>query len=223
MKTSCTIKSFTANLALAVALAMLAGCVSQSYEKGATTSKALQTSADAVGATSQSLYDVLGTLDKLTFKSTGDLRDQFDAFKAASQGLDKSMGKLGESVAALHARADAYFTDWTNHIALIQSADLRQRSLERQAEISSKLADVTFNYDTLKMAIQPFMIDLKDIRVYLDTDLTVGGIATIKNTVAKTKVDAVPLRDAIKQLQTSFSSLSATLSPVMPAAAPAAK
>ena len=62
---------------------------------------------------------------------------------------------------------------------------------------------------------------MKDLQTYLDTDLTVGGIATVKDTVAKTKVDAVPLRDAIKQLQGSFSSLSATLSPMMPT--PAAK
>ena len=215
MKTS-TIKIIAANLALAATLAVLAGCASTSYDKGAATSKALASSADAVGATSQSLYDVLGTLDKLTFKPQGDLRDQFDAFKDASKGLNKSMDKLSESVAALHAKADAYFTDWTNHTALIQSADLRQRSLERKAEVSGKLAEVTASYDKLKLAIQPFTIDLKDIQTYLDTDLTVGGIGTIKDTVAKTKVDAVPLRDAIKQLQASFSSLSATLSPVLP-------
>lgn len=215
MKTS-TLKIITTNLALAATLALFAGCASSSYDKGAATSKALASSADAVGATSQSLYDVLGTMDKLTFKSQGDLRDQLDAFKAASKGLDKSMVKLGDSVATLHAKADAYFTDWTNHTAMIQSADLRQRSLDRKAEVSGKLADVTACYDKLKMAVHPFTIDLKDIETYLDTDLTVGGIATIKDTVAKTKVDAVPLRDAIKQLQASFSDLSTTLSPVMP-------
>ena len=219
MKTSA--KLIATNLALVVALTLFAGCMSKSYDKGVATSKALQSSADAVGATSQSLYDVLGTMDKLTFKSAGDLRDQFDAFKAASKGLDKSMDKLGESVVALHAKADTYFTDWTNHTAMIQSADLRQRSLERKSEVSGKLADVTASYDKLKMAVHPFIIDLKDMETYLDTDLTTGGIATIKDTVAKTKVDAVPLRDAIKQLQGSFNSLSATISPVLPT--PAAK
>ena len=220
MKTS-KLKIIATNLALAVAVALFAGCASTSYDKGAATSKALAASATAVGATSQSLYDVLGAMDKLTFKSQGDLRDQFDAFKAASQGLNKSMDRLGDSVAALRAKADAYFTDWTNHTALIQSADLRQRSLDRKAEVSGKLAAVTASYDQLKAAVHPFAIDLNDMQTYLDTDLTVSGIATIKDTVAKTKVDAVPLRDAIKQLQGSFTDLSAALSPVMPA--PAAK
>ncbi|HEY5346130.1 MAG TPA: DUF2959 family protein [Verrucomicrobiae bacterium] len=216
MKISANLKIIATQLALVVALTLFAGCMSKSYDKGMATSKALQSSADAVGATSQSLYGVLGAMDKLTFKSQGDLRDQLDAFKAASKGLDKSMDKLGESVAALHAKADAYFADWTNHTAMIQSADLRQRSLERKAEVSGKLADVTASYDKLKMAVHPFTIDVKDIETYLDTDLTTGGIATIKDIVTKTKVDAVPLRAAIKQLQTSFSNLSTTLSPVLP-------
>ena len=215
MKTS-QLKLIATNLALAATLAVLAGCVSKSYDKGAVTAKSLQTSAAAVGATSQSLYDVLGAMDKLTFKPQGDLRNQYDAFVTASKNLSKSVGKLDAAVAEVHAKADAYFTDWTNHTAMIQSADLRQRSLDRKAEVSGKVADVTASYDKLKLAIQPFTIDLKDMETYLDTDLTAGGIATLKDTVAKTKVDAVPLRDAIKQLQMSFSNLSDSISPVMP-------
>ena len=47
---------------------------------------------------------------------------------------------------------------------------------------------------------------------------TAGGLNTIKDIVSKTKVDAVPLRDSIKQLQASFGNLSAALSPVLPGA-----
>jgi hypothetical protein len=215
MQTS-KLKIIVANVTLAAMLAVLAGCASKSYDKGAATSKTLEASAAAVGATSQGIYDVLGSLDKLTFKPQGDLRDQYDAFVTATKNFNKSLEKLDVAVAGVKTKADAYFADWTNHVALIQSANLRQLSLDRKAEVSGKLADVTASYDKLKMAIQPFKIDLKDIQTYLDTDLTVGGIATIKDTVAKTKVDAVPLRDAIKQLQASFSNLSAAISPVLP-------
>ena len=220
MKTS-QIKSVTTNLALALALAVLAGCASKSYDKGAATAKALSSSADAVGKTSTSLTDVLAAMNNLTFKSQGDLRDQYDAFVDASKGLTKSIGQLDGTVATLHAKADAYFADWTNQMALIQSPELHQRSVERKAEVSGKLDAVTASFDGLKKSLQPFTIDLKDIQTYLGTDLTAGGLATIKDVVAKTKVDAVPLRDSIKQLQGSFADLSAALSPVLPT--PAAK
>jgi len=217
MKTS-TIKHLHTNLALVATLALLAGCVSKSFDKGAATSTALQGAADAVAQTSTSLYGVLGTMNNLTFKSQGDLRDQYDAFVAASKNLNQSMGNLDTAVIALQVRAGVYFNDWTNQTALIQSPELRQRSADRKAEVSSKLNDVTASYESLKGSLKPFTTDLNDIQTYLGTDLTSGGLATIKDVVAKTKVDAVPLRDAIKQLQTSFSSLSTAISPVLPAA-----
>ena len=216
MKTSDKLKFITMNLALAASLVGLAGCVSKSFDKGASTASALKTSADSVAQTSQSLYDVLGAMNNLTFKSQGDLRKQYDAFVDATKSLDKSMAKLDDSVVALHAKADAYFNDWTNQTATIQNPELRQRSADRKAEVAGKLNDVTTSYDGLKSSLKPFTTDLKDIETYLGTDLTAGGLATIKDVVAKTKVDAVPLRDAIKQLQTSFSNLSTALSPVLP-------
>ena len=220
MNTS-TIKSLTTNLVAAVALTLLAGCASKSFDKGANTSTALQSAAGAVAQTSTSLYGVLGAMNNLTFKSQGDLRKQYDAFVSASADLDKSMAKLDAAVVALHLKADDYFTDWTNKTATIQSEELRKRSTERKTEVSSKLNEVTASYDSLKNSMKPFTGDLKDIQTYLGTDLTSGGLATIKDVVAKTKVDAVPLRDSIKQLQTSFQNLSVAISPVMPE--PAAK
>jgi hypothetical protein len=71
----------------------------------------------------------------------------------------------------------------------------------------------------VKNSFKPFTSDIKDIQTYLGTDLTAGGLNTIKDIVSKTKVDAVPLRDSIKQLQGSFSNLSTALSPVLPSAA----
>ena len=215
MKTSDKLKSLALNLVLAAALAGLTGCVSKSFDKGAATASALKTSADSVAQTSQSLYDVLGAMNNLTFKSQGDLRNQYDAFVDATKSLDKSMAKLDDSVVALHSKADAYFNDWTNQTAAIQNPELRQRSADRKAEVAGKLNEVTTSYDGLKSSLKPFTTDLKDIETYLGTDLTAGGLATIKDVVAKTKVDAVPLRDAIKHLQTSFSSLGTALSPVL--------
>ena len=215
MKTS-TLKHLTTNLALAATITLLAGCVSKSFDKGAATSTALQGAADAVAQTSTSLYGVLGTMNNLTFKSQGDLRDQYDAFVAASKNLNQSIGHLDTAVITLQVKAAVYFNDWTNQTALIQSPELRQRSTDRKAEVSSRLNDVTASYESLKGSLRPFTADLTDIQTYLGTDLTSGGLATIKDVVAKTKVDAVPLRDSIKQLQTSFGSLSAAISPVLP-------
>ena len=95
---------------------------------------------------------------------------------------------------------------------------LKQRSTDRMNEVTAKLKDVDASYEGVKNSFKPFTSDIKDIQTYLGTDLTAGGLNTIKDIVSKTKVDAVPLRDSIKQLQASFSGLSTALSPVMPGA-----
>jgi hypothetical protein len=209
-------KLIATNLSLAAALAVMTGCVSKSYDKGAATAAATQNAATAVAQTSTKVTDVLGALNNLTFKSQGDLRKQYDAFVSATASLDKSIETLGSKVSAMRDAAAIYSENWSNQLALIQGSDLRQRSTDRMNEVTAKLKEMDASYQGVKNSFRPFMGDLKDIQTYLGTDLTAGGLATIKDVVSKTKVDAVPLRDSIKQLQASFSSLGTALSPILP-------
>ena len=209
-------KLITTNLALAAALVVLAGCVSKSYDKGAATANATQSAAAAVSQTSTRVTDVLAALNNLTFKSQGDLRNQYDTFVAASANLDKSLETLGSKVTAMRDAAATYSENWSNQLALIQSPELRQRSAERMTEVTTRLKDMDAGYVSVKNALHPFTSDLKDIQTYLGTDLTTGGLANNRDVVSKTKRDAVPLRDSIKQLQANFSSLGTALSPVLP-------
>jgi hypothetical protein len=215
--TTSKMKNITLNLALAATLAAAAGCVSKSYDKGAATSAALQSSADAVAESSTRVTDVLAALNNLTFKSQGDLRDQYDAFVSATKNLDKATDKLESKVVQMRDAAGAFAENWSNQLTMIQSPELRARSAGRMDEVTAKLKDVDASYQGVKSSFKPFTSDLKDIQTYLGTDLTVGGLANIKDIVSKTKVDAVPLRASIKQLQGSFSSLGTALSPVLPA------
>jgi hypothetical protein len=218
MKTS-QLKFISLNLALITALTVMAGCVSKSYDKGSATAAALHASADAVAQSSTRVNDVLAALNNLTFKSQGDLRSQYDAFVSAAKNLDNANMNLDAKVVQMRDAAAAFAENWTNQITAITSADLRQRSTERMNEVTSKLRDVDSSYEGVKNSFKPFTADVRDIQTYLGTDLTAGGLNTIKDIVAKTKVDAVPLRESIKKLQASFSNLSAAISPVLPGAA----
>jgi len=201
---------------LAAVIGLVAGCASKSYDKSAATSAALASTADAVSQTSTSVNGVLAALNNLTFKSQGDLRNQYDAFVSASKDLDTAMGKLDAKVVALQATGAAYINDWTNQLSRIQNEELHQRSTERKDAVAAKLKEVNASYLAVRDSLRPFTSDLKDIQTYLGTDLTAGGLDTVKDNVTRTKTDAIPLRDAIKQLQGDFDRLSAALSPVLP-------
>ncbi len=210
-------KTYSLISGLALAALLVAGCVSQSYDKGAATAAALQNSANAVSETSARVNEVLATLNNLTFKPQGDLRTQFDAFKTAAAKLNDSTGKLDSAVMDMRIRAANYFANWTNELATIQSDEIRKRSSTRRDEVVAKLQAVDASYSGVKDAFHPFISDVKDIQTYLGTDLTVGGLDTIRDIVARTKTDAVPLREAVKKIQANFSELSLALSPVVPA------
>jgi hypothetical protein len=160
---------------------------------------------------------VLASLNNLTFKSAGDLRDQYDALVSASKSLEKANENLDAKVIQLRVTSAAFAENWSNQMTTIQNPDLRTRSAARMDEVTAQLKNVDASYEGVKNSFKPFTSDLKDIQTYLGTDLTAGGLATIKDVVSKTKVDAVPLRDSIKQLQASFRNLGTALSPVLPA------
>jgi Protein of unknown function (DUF2959) len=212
-----TIKNLTLNLALAATLAIAAGCASSSYDKGTATSAALESSADAVADSSAKVNDVLAAMNNLTFKSAGDLRDQYDAFVSATKNLGKANENLDAKVIQLRAAAAAFTGNWSNQMTTIQNPDLRARSAGRMDQVTAQLKDVDASYEEVKNSFKPFTSDVKDIQTYLGTDLTASGLATIKDIVSKTKADAVPLRDSIKKLQASFSNLGTAMSPVLPA------
>src|SRR5271154_4233748 len=125
MKTSQT-KIITINLALAALLAVAAGCVSKTYDKGAATSQSLQASANAVSQVSTSVNDVLAALNNLTFKSAGDLRDQYDALVSASKNLDAANDNLEVKVIQMRNAAAVFAENWSNQLAMIQNPDLHQ-------------------------------------------------------------------------------------------------
>lgn len=205
-------------LTLTALLGLFAGCASKGYDKGADTAAALQSSANKITEASTRITDTLGALNALTFKSQDDLRVQFDTFSSAITKMDSTLVGLDDQIANMRTKAQAYTDSWDSQMTNIQSAELRQRSAERKNEVSANIKSVSDSYTVVKSSFQPFTQDMKDIQTFLATDLTANGVATIKNTVMKAKRDAVPLRDSIKKLQSNFSDLSSSLSPVLPAA-----
>ena len=79
MKTS-KLTSLASNLALTVAVAILAGCASHNYDKGAATAAGLKESADKISAADGQLDATLASLNNLVERPQADLRPQYKQF-----------------------------------------------------------------------------------------------------------------------------------------------
>ena len=208
------IKNIFFNLfALAAAAGLLAGCASTGNDKAASTSTTLTKSADLI-AKGNTLIDLsLTALNDLVTNSQPDLRKQYNAFNSAVDKLGSTARDVSGKAEAMKSQGAAYFAKWDQEVALMQNEDIRKRSLTRKNEVASQFTRISQNYDATKTAFQPFMSELRDVQKFLSTDLTVGGLAAIKDVAAKANKDAVPLKKSVAKLAEEFKSLGLSMSP----------
>ena len=160
------LKSITLTAVATASLIAGAGCASKSYDKGSSASVAVQSSASQVAVLSTKVTDTLGALNGLAFKPEGDLRSQFDKFNSAVKSLQTAASDLDAKVTAMQGQGQAYLDNWNNQLAAIGSEDIRNLSAERKATVTTNLTAAVDSYEITKGALQPFLLDLRDIQTY---------------------------------------------------------
>ena len=199
--------------AVALTVGLVAGCASDNYQKGAGTASALTRSSELITKGGGQIDDSLAALNDLVSNPQPDLRKQFDTFATSVDNLDATAKDVAGRTEAMKAQGAAYFAGWDNEIATMHNEDIRNRSEARRDEVAARFARISQQYDDTRVAFQPYMSDLRDVQKYLSTDLTSGGLAAIKDTVAKTTRDAVPLKESMERLSEQFKGLGIAMSP----------
>ena len=216
MKTSLTFR-FTANLALAAWLGVLAGCASKGYDKAAATGTALQATAQQISLGSAQLTDTLAFLNNLVERPQADLRPGFETFATALDRLQSLARDVNDKATDMQAKGQDYFAEWNQQLATIHNEDIRARSAERQQEVAARFQTINSHYQEANAAFKPLMSDLQDIRTALSNDLTAGGIASIKQMATKANQEAPPIKKTFGKLSADFKALGLSLSAVAPA------
>ena len=203
--------------ALAVSLALAAGCLSKRYDKSAVTGTALQTTAEKINLGNAQLTLVLASLNNLVERPQADLRPQFDQFSAELNKLQSLAEDVNDKATDMQAKGADYFKDWNQQLATINSEDVRTRSAKRAKAVEAQFIAINGSYQEVKTSFKPFMSDLQDIKTALGNDLTSAGLDAIKRTVAQANKEAKPLRKDIAKLGDDFKALGVSMSPTTPA------
>jgi hypothetical protein len=223
-------KSDRVNMCLTAAMVAMAvaGCASPGYKEGDSAAGAMRAAA-AEAATVQTSVDATVTALKDLLSSTDvDLRPKYEAF---STNLDRVQG----SVAALQRRTDSMTTAATNHLKRweedmkkVTSEELRKKSLQRRAEVEERVRKVKELSEQTRVTASPALADLEDIRRVIGTDLTAGGIATIRDAAERAQTSAAALKESATKLTAELDGLAGDIAskppppPPPPPAAPAA-
>lgn len=211
-------KNTSLSASLAVAVLLLSGCASNSgYHKADDTSSTIQRTAQEVHKGNGQIDSALFALSSLVNSPAADLKPQFEKYKTAVTKLESLSDDVNTRAADMQAQGNAYFRNWDAELAKIQNEDIRSRSTDRKNAVSARFDRVRSSYVQTKSSFAPFLSDLKDIRTALSTDLTTGGVASIRSTANRANSNVTPLRESLTNLETDFRALGVSLSSENPA------
>ena len=211
-----TIAKRAAAASLAFAAAWFAGCASTGYDKAGGTSTSTEKAAQIIEKSSTQVDQVMAALSDLVNNPGAYLKVQFQKFNLAMNDLESSVKTVHSRVADMQKQSDDYFKNWDAELAKIQNEGIRRSSAERRKAVAAQFDAVQASYNQVKTNFDPFVSDLKDVRTALSTDLTTGGVASIKGVVASAAKSAVPLRKSLDALAKDCNDLGASLSATAP-------
>jgi len=198
---------------IAAVVLLMAGCASSNgYEKAGDTSTTIEKTARNIHKGNGQIDAVLFALTSLVNSPAADIKPQFGKFDSAVNKLDALANDVNEQAAAMQLQGADYFRTWDAELAKIKNEDIRERSNDRKIAVAASFDKVRLSYVQTKAAFVPFMSDLKDIRTALATDLTAGGLASVKSVANQANKNVNPLRESLSDLEADFKALGIALS-----------
>jgi hypothetical protein len=161
----------------------------------------------------------MASLDDLINKSSGDLRPHFESFNNALDGLMAASNRAEKSAARAKEKSADYFKSWDKQSASIDFEAVRDQSVARKAEVANEFNTVNQRYHENQAVVEPLISYLKDIRTALSTDLTAGGVQSVRALAENARQNAQKVQMALAQLSDELATSGARMSTfVMPIA-----
>lgn len=203
--------------AFAIGFGLILGCASSGYKKADNTSTSLQEAAQSIDSALGPLDNAVAALSDLIKHPNPDITTQFQKFSSSVSRLELLQKELNTRTADMQAQGADYFQKWDEELAKIQNNNIQMSSLERKNAVAARFERVHASYVQTTSDFAPFMSNLKDIRTALSTDLTAGGLDSVRALANAADDKATPLRASLTNLSTEFKNLGMSLSSSVPA------
>jgi len=142
--------------------------------------------------------------------------NQEKAFENYSKSADKVQEAGNNFLKHTDAMATSgadYFSEWRKQGDSYTNPQIRAISEERRAELSSAFTRIAQASVGLRSSLQTYLVDIKDIRTYLSTDLTPKGVEAMKPTADKAMADGATLKLQIEPVLLAVTEARRQLSP----------
>jgi outer membrane murein-binding lipoprotein Lpp len=113
--------------------------------------------------------------------ATGDLQAVYKGYGKALADVRSSAKRVTKANESLRASMTAYVQAWEQDLAAVQSASLREASLERRAAAQERFDEVATEFGELWQRVDAHVAHLGEIELALGADLTPAGIDAVED------------------------------------------
>jgi hypothetical protein len=198
------------------ALLQFTGCATGNYKKADAASESLRRASLQIDAENRCIDVTLAQLDDLVNKPAPDLKPQFKAFSASLDRLEASAQRAEKAAAVANQKSKDYFQNWDKETATINFEAVRDQSVSRKTQVSNEFNTVDQRYRENQAVIKPLISYLQDIHTALSTDLTMGGLQSVKSLVENAEQNARKVQSALSRLTTDLAASRSQMSSVVP-------
>jgi hypothetical protein len=186
-------KALTAGILALGVTAVLAGCATSPIERRERVVSDTQDTQRYIVQTRAQMAATMAALNGLQGKSGDPLRVQYQQFDREYERLESLANDLSSHAASVRREGDELLKTWQEEAATLQDPELRRRAEERRADRASAYQAVANEMSQTQQTLSSFLTDLRDIRRYLQVDLTPNGVANVQDkvTAANQRVDQV--------------------------------
>jgi hypothetical protein len=184
----------------AVLATLLTGCSTPGYKKSGATALSFQEMAMSLRSESIALDATMASLNELTQQPATDLKPQYKRFSHNLDHFIAAVNQTDNSAKRMQQKSKVYFDAWDQELATMKFGAVRESSENRKAAVLDHFNRVHSRYETDQAVARPLILYLSDIRRALETDLTAGGLAAVKNVVSTADANANKLQTALSQL-----------------------
>jgi hypothetical protein len=205
-----------------VAALIMCGCAS-TYRQGDAAGDSLSRAGTEIRAESQAIDATLASLDNLVNQPGPDLRPQYARYSHSLDRLVATSKRAEKSAEEAKQKSAEFFESWDKKTADIKYEAVRDQSVSRKTQVSDEFNTVNSRYRENQAVIEPLISYLQDIRTALSTDLTMGGIQSVKTLADNAAQNAQKVQTALARLSDELYDSGARMSSVGPREQPAAE
>jgi len=202
-------------LVLLVALmtvGIISGCSTTGTKRSAKSASSMQSTRVNIEKAYIQVDQTVAALNGLLDKNQ-DLKKQYSVFVKETDKIAAGLKKAEGRTKSMKAQGEAQFKAWQKELEGFESEEMRQRSEQRLQDALKEREDLINLAQTANENIAPFLTDLRDIRKYLDVDLSRSSVDSISDLIGKTEKDSLKVKEWLEELVLELTKIEAKLTP----------